>query len=666
MRTRTFHNKIQGWLGGLFLLASIAFILMTMSLSAAFADPVQQYTVPTSAQQSPRSNQRNTNPRATQATPGVRAAAGNAVSKQGTTTNNGRASRAVSARTATQRTSTARTAAVANRTVRTRNNNSAPANRGRSVVARTGTMVSRQQARVGLTGPATMRGVATTTSSALRTQLAATTYSNIIDPSTGMISADAYSNCLQSYYTCMDEVCAARNPGARRCACAGRVKTFNSVEAQLQTAKEDLLKVSGELSLLIATKGDSIRVAFELTNAEKSLNCVSFREAKRSTDANAVQNWCAAHSGGISVSTTGGIGTDCENSMNQMCADVIGGTDWMTILNGADSDILTSLQTYASTIEKVNVINPANQANEYAWMQGLNNVDFIVNGSNGIFSNETSVDQLAETWGYELFQYGHNNVCGRVLDSCFNGIYEACGNRPAEQGGGSGPYNLNSKIQVTNDSNIAFSISKAISNAGTAACYGYTATSGDPYGTLRQPVAEARLSVLQKYVLDANADCDLYGEELKIQAQNMAYQKIAATQLLQQKRLEFAKEKETARTTALADAKQNFLRCLDNITQCRNDKNRDTAWAGNTIRIKNFCNQMSNVPSCYEQMICDQEATEIIDTASDSKPKNTVVLSEIIESKLDNNDARETCMTNTLGISGTDGIRSWAAPPPTP
>ena len=53
----------------------------------------------------------------------------------------------------------------------------------------------------------------------------------------------------------MDEICIARNPGQRRCACAGRAKTLANVVEQLQRAKEDLLTVSGQLSLLISTKG---------------------------------------------------------------------------------------------------------------------------------------------------------------------------------------------------------------------------------------------------------------------------------------------------------------------------------------------------------------------------------------------------------------------------
>jgi hypothetical protein len=341
--------------------------------------------------------------------------------------------------------------------------------------------------------------------------------------------------------------------------------------------------------------------------------------------------------------------------MNTTCNSLYGnglGDAWMNILNGADSDILTSLQTYADTLDDVNTFNTYNND---SLLNSFNNVDLIVNGGNSVFDTETSADTLAQTWGYELFQYAHNNVCGRVLDSCFNGIYEMCGNRPTSQGGGTGPYNMNSDITV-NGNDVEFVTPKGTTtNAGTAACFGYSTTSGDPYSTLRLPIADARLSILQKFVLDANADCDVYGEELKKQAQNMAYQKIAATQLLQKKRLEFATEKENARVQELASAKENYLKCIDEIMQCRQDKNREAGWTGNTTRIKNFCNQMSNVPTCFEQMVCDQEATEI-KLADAGNARNTVVLSEIVSLST---APAETCMANTLNVSD---IRDWTAP----
>jgi hypothetical protein len=492
-----------------------------------------------------------------------------------------------------------------------------------------------------------------------------------------MLSADSYSNCMESYYTCMDEICTARSPGQRRCACAGRVKTFNTVEATLQTAKEDLLKVSGELSLLIATKGESIHSAFELTEAEKSLNCVSFRDAKKKLGVNgSMKEWCDTH---MMLDTAA-----CESSMNSTCTGIYGGGgNWMDILNGADSDILTSLQTYADTLDDVNTFSYSDDDNLFS---AFNNVDLIVNGSNSVFDTENSVDRLAKTWGYELFQYAHNNVCGRVLDSCFNGIYEMCGNRPIEQGGGTGPYNQNSDITVTNDGNdIEFVTPKGTSsNTGTAACYGYTSNSGDPYSTLRRPIADARLSVLQKYVLDSNADCDTYGEELKKQAQNMAYQKIAATQLLQKKRLEFTQEKEKAKQTALVSAKEKYNACVSEIYECYELIARTNAtWT--VARIKNYCAQGAEIPSCYEDMICDRDARETVSIADnetncantpvvgDNTCRNVVMLNEILNgtgataasdpsASTGNSKAfREYCLEHTPGVSGEGSIRDFGA-----
>ncbi|MDR1071696.1 MAG: hypothetical protein LBL21_03580 [Rickettsiales bacterium] len=654
MKSRQLYARIQGLLGSLFLTAGFLFIfLVIFSASSAFADPVQQEIQPAaaSAAQSPRSN-RSASARGGGAVRG--AAAARPAQRSGGTVNTAAAnaarpaapSRSVAVRGGG---ATRATAAAAQRNIRARAPSAAVrAGPSRSVVARSGV----QQARVGLTGSA-IRASTGTVSSTLTTRLASTTYNNLVDPTTGMLSADSYSNCMSSYYTCMDEICTARNPGQRRCACAGRVKTFNSVEATLQTAKEDLLKVSGELSLMIAAKGESIHSAFELTDAEKSLNCVSYRDEKKrlgGSSAN-MKAWCDAH---MMLETNA-----CTTTMTATCTGLYGGAtddDWMKILNGADSDILTSLQTYANTLNEVNTFTYSNEDNLWG---SISNVSLIVNSGNSILDTETSVDKLAQTWGYDLFQYAHNNVCGRVLDSCFNGIYEMCGNRPAAQGGGSGPYNMNSDITV-NGNDIEFVTPKGTTaSTGTATCFGYASASGDPYTTLRLPVADARLSILQKYVLDANADCDVYGEELKTQAQNMAYQKIAATQLLQKKRLEFATNKETDRVQTLSSAKENYLKCIDEIIQCRQDKNREAGWTGNTNRIKQFCNTMSNVPTCFERMVCDREATEITVDDSSATPateRNTVVMSEII--KISTSPA-ETCMADTLNV---DEVRTWTAP----
>jgi hypothetical protein len=260
-----------------------------------------------------------------------------------------------------------------------------------------------------------------------------------------------------------------------------------------------------------------------------------------------------------------------------------------------------------------------------------------------------------------------------------------CGNRPAEQGGGTGPYNQNSDITVTNDGNdIEFVTPKGTSsNAGSATCYGYANTSGDPYSTLRRPIADARLSVLQKYVLDSNADCDTYGEELKKQAQNMAYQKIAATQLLQKKRLEFAKEKENANTNALVRAKEKFVACVSEVYDCYDQQTKSNASWTDT-RIRNYCSQNSEVPSCYEEMVCDRDAREIVSVADDENAcdnsvvagkntcRNVVALAEIVKQNgianvpgdgvagvKNSKVIREYCLKNTPGVDGTGSIRKF-------
>ena len=139
----------------------------------------------------------------------------------------------------------------------------------RSVRARTGVNARTTQSRISLQGTAIRGGSTAITNNYtyLQGKLYAGNYSNIIDSQTGLISADAYSTCLEAYYTCMDEICTARNAAQRRCACAGRVKAFAEAETALETANEELIKVSGELALLIANKGKDVSSAFQLTDA---------------------------------------------------------------------------------------------------------------------------------------------------------------------------------------------------------------------------------------------------------------------------------------------------------------------------------------------------------------------------------------------------------------
>jgi len=694
MKSRIFHKIMQGWLGGLFLIASFAFIFMAFSLSAALADPVQfqnqevigAVSPRAQGQGSPRNNQPRTPKNALVARTPAQATAAQQSSgpaDRARETAPAAATRSVATRgTGSGRTATAAAERIAgaiapSRGVSSRATGVRSSNTSRSVVSRSAS--SSEQARVSLTGTAIR--ASTFSSIGGLGRLTSANYGNLIDTNTGMISADAYSDCVESYYTCMDEICAARSPGQRRCACAGRVKTFNAVEATLQTAKEDLLKVSGELSLLIMTKGETIRSAFELTEAEKSLNCVSFRDEKKRLGSNgSMRSWCDGH---LMLDTS-----VCEATMNATCGNIYGfpgtaGTGWMDVLNGADSDIITSLQTYADTLNEVNTFTYSDDNNLWA---AFNNVDLIVNGANSVFGTETSVDRLARTWGYDLFQYAHNNVCGRILDACFNGIYEVCGQRTADLGGGTGPYNQNSKIQVTNDGNDVEFITPRNSTTGngTAACFGYTSAVGDPYGGMRTSVANARLSILQKYVLDSNADCDVYGDELKRRAQNMAYQKISATQLLQKKRLEFAQEKVANTAANLANAKSKFQACVSEIYDCYDQTSKQNqGWP--TARVRNYCHQSANVPSCYDDMVCDREAKEIVNlpdntncanskAAGENTCRNVTTLSEItnvagitdLPSGFNPNAAngssvafREDCLQNTPSVFGPGSIRDF-------
>ena len=712
MNFRINANSCKNAMGTVFLLAAAFFVCSTfISMRSVFADPIVS---PTAAQQrsgraSPRntSTSRATTARTTTSRATTARATTSGVSRLATTPRVNATNRTVSSR------------AVANGRVSTTNNvvsrgvsarNQASANR--AVRART----SSTPARVSVSGNVTSGSRASSSNSIsyLASSLYTGSYSSIIDSSTGLISADAYSNCMESYYTCMDEICTARSDTKGRCSCAGRATSFLEAEDLLDKANEELIKLSGQLSLLIATKGkgEDLASAFSLTDAEKVMNCVSWQEATKSSEAK--QAWCDAHP---QYTSTGDLITSCN--MPAYCKE--SGNNFgfdISNINGSGSDILAQLQAWADAKDLAKEYTKDNTNdlwNKYTTISG------VVSGMTGITtsvdSEKAKLDSLANKWGYDLFQYAHNNVCGRVLDSCFNGIYEACGDpgsytvdgtsvsiKCGNGGTASCPFNYNSYVSVksskdgktsTGDVVLKDSNTMGTSVSLSSTCFGYSTTSttttrsgvtsSDPYASLRGPVADARRSIMQKYLLDANAACDVYGAALKTTAQNINYQKIAAEQALQQKRLEFKQE---AAATTLADATaagDNFNECLSEILDCYETQSSNTTSSGaqwTEARIKTYCAQIAQVPHCYETMICSPSTAQfhaVIDKPDTTNCfnsqdyrlntcRNVVTISEILnaasssfaniaaESYGNSAAMREACLQD----AGVADIRGWS------
>lgn len=621
MTSHKFSNCCKNAIGTVFLLGGAFLTCSTlMSMRAAFADPIAPVNMDAASPRVMRATRSGrASPRATTATTTV---------SRGTTTtttpSRATASRGVAARTTTRTTTTPSRNVVA-RTATTAATNPVANRSGRNVRAR-----SVDTSRVSLQGNAIRGSKASTTNySYLNSKLYTGNYSNIIDSSTGLISADAFNNCMESYYTCMDEICTARNAAQRRCACAGRVKAFAEAESQLETANEELIKVSGELALLIANKGKDISTAFQLTDAEKVMNCVSWKDVTSQYGASSDQakEWCSNHG---FYGADGGTVSTC--SQPSYCTTNDFGFDIANI-DGSSSDILASLQAWAKAKDQTVTILKDNEDDLMSAFEGISNVVGNLAGISGSMADENLKDSLAETWGYELFEYAHNNVCSRVLDSCFNGIYEACGTPPSggrKCGNGQSqcPYNYNSQITVNNTGTYELNFVTANSGyttSNSATCFGYSTASGDPYASLRGPVADARRSIMQKYALDANADCDVYGEQLRQTAQNISYQKVAAQQALQQKRLEFATEEKESVLSAAVAASTNFNNCLSEIYDCyETQREAEENWSDS--RIKTYCAQVANVPSCYEEMICNPSMAQfkaVIDEADSASCTNS-------------------------------------------
>ena len=713
MKSQKIANSFKNAMGTVFLLAGAFFVCSTfLSIRTVMADPIapindltnvrgqgRAQTTRASGRTNPRANAtrttRNIVSRAAVAPASV--ADTNARTAPSRTTNSSRAvtSRATINR-ATASTNRANAGGVRNVVSRaTAATNRANARNTRAVRARTSVATTAatansaaKRARVSM-GAGSLRGNSGSVStSSLGSKLYTGNYSNIIDTTTGLISNEAFNNCMESYYTCMDEICTARNAAQRRCACAGRVKAFAEAEAALETANEELIKVSGELALLIANKGKDVSEAFQLTDAEKVMNCVSWQDVTNQYGASSEQaiDWCYNH--GIYGSNGGKVSSCskpayCSESGNDFGFDV-------TKLDGNGSDILASLQAWAEAKEQTLTIVTDDTESLTSAFDNLSSVVSGLAGIGGALANaDKQTDSLAETWGYELFEYAHNNVCSRVLDSCFNGIFEACGMPPAGarkcgNGAAQCPYNYNSVISVNNTGTYELNFvspNTGYTASNSATCFGYTSVDGDPYVELRGPVADARRSIMQKYALDANADCDLYGEQLRVTAQNIGYQKVAAQQALQQKRLEFAQAEEESVLLAAIDAGTNFNECFSEIYDCYETQiSSNPSWTD--ARIKTYCAQVANVPHCYEEMICTPSTSPfkaVIDKADSDKCNNSpdyvtntcrniITLNEIlngtgatdvadvdVRTSTDSAAIREKCLMD----SGVDDLRNW-------
>ena len=625
MTNQKITNACKNAAGTVFLLIGGLLMWSVFSDMRAYGDPIAPAATATANRTN--SARATTNSRAS--------AARSTVSRATTSSRVNNAPRNIRTRSVSVRntnTGTVQDVQAATRSVASRTNNATMrgvASRNNSrVIARTATTPSRVS-MVG-TGIRASSGSGVTVSY-LTNKLYTGNYSNIIDSTTGLISADAYSTCLEGYYTCMDEICTARSDTKGRCSCAGRATNFLAAETALEKANEELISLSGQLSLLISTKGKDVSEAFKLTDAEKVMNCVSYKDNVQLGDESDA-DWYAEHPtwNGNSKQTSG---------IPYYCSDnSIDGFDLKEI-NGSGSDILASLKAWADAkdLAKQYTTDDTNSLlNQYTTIAG------VVNGLSGITetvdTSSAALDGLANKWGYELFEYAHNNVCGRVLDSCFNGIYEACGTPPsgtdssgnkigkcANGASSSCPYNYNSAISVTTSGDGAGEVqlnergSTGSTTSTSATCFGYSSSSGDPYASLRGPVADARRSIMQKYLLDANAACDTYGTALKNTAQNINYQKIAAEQALRQKRLEFYNEEQETNKSEATAAISNFNECISEIWDCYNENANEENWT--TARIKTYCAQVANVPHCYETMICNP--TQITMAIVDEKDTNS-------------------------------------------
>ena len=426
-----------------------------MTIISVLADPIAPTnpagTGVQSGRQSPRSTSRTSNRTISRSTVS-RAKSGATVTPTRSTVSRASVSRAATSRaiTPTRPNATVVSRGVSSRSQSSRGQSTRGTTNNRAVRARSGANVARVSATGNVMSGNTRASVGAN-QSYLNSRLYTGNYSNIIDSTTGLISAEAYSNCMDAYYTCMDEICTARNAAKGRCSCAGRAEKFLSSEEALQRANEELITLSGQLSLLISTKGkgEDLIAAFSLTDAEKVMNCVSWKDAvatagsttavstsdgttKNISHDDYLKQWCKDHLlfdyqnneclDGIKTTAGSEHGPSyCYETGNDFgfnLADLGSETS-------STSDILAQLKSWADAkdLAKQYVNDDGTLLTQYTRLD--NSVNALIYNSET--TNTSSLDNLANKLGYKLFEYAHNNVCGRVLDSCFNGIYEACG-----------------------------------------------------------------------------------------------------------------------------------------------------------------------------------------------------------------------------------------------
>ena len=174
--------------------------------------------------------------------------------------------------------------------------------------------------------------------------------------------------------------------------------------------------------------------------------------------------------------------------------------------------------------------------------------------------------------------------------------------------------------------------------------------------------------------------------------QKIAYQKVAAQQALQQKRLEFYNAERTDVLSKATAAGTNFNECISELWDCyETQAAANDTWT--TARIKTYCAQIANVPHCYQDMICNPSYAQfraMIDKADSASCtwnasdytvntcRNVVTLNEILNGASSNAsnppmptgsgnsaDFREQCLRDALGCNtgDSDCIRYWTRSP---
>lgn len=230
-------------------------------------------------------------------------------------TQNTNQSRSVSANRSTVKNRTNSSGGVAKKTISRTKSATVPSN---NIVSRSATTTKTTASRVAIS-PKTASN-----STARAAELNAEKISTI--------KSQDYSKCKSVYYDCMDEFCANKDTGLRRCSCSSRIHEFDNIKQQLSDAEDKMMDFNQRLltvgldkedaaAINVATEGEIGYSTKDTSASEKLLRKItdtlnSSGNSKLNNDLSAISLSLDVDSAWDSIDSLSGISTTSKNGLD--------------------------------------------------------------------------------------------------------------------------------------------------------------------------------------------------------------------------------------------------------------------------------------------------------------------------------------------------------------